>query len=480
MKPILIVEDEAAIAAALAILAQRLGRRAVTAPSATLGLQALEADPPALVLLDIGLPDASGLEALARIRARDAALPVLVITAHGNLQNAVEAKKRGASGYLVKPLDLRELERTMRALLLVADDGAAGGAIGGAAGAARAGAMPHAPLLIGSSPAMQPAFAAIAHACAADVPVLLTGPTGIGKSLCARVIHLHSARQAGPFVTLACASLPDALLEAELFGHEKGSFTGAEGRRIGHLERAAGGTLFLDEVAEIPPPLQVKLLRFVEEKTFVRVGGREDVRVDLRIVAATNQDLVAAIAERRFREDLYYRLRVLEVKLPPLCERLGDLPTLCAYLLAACGGNRPLSLSAAALAVLRRHAWPGNVRELRNVLEHAAAVCSGPVILEDHLPAELLRAAGGAGPAPQQALDAALHEWLETRLPAGVTYDQLHDELEGRLLGALLPRHHGKPTLLARALDMNRATLRRKLRALLGASDDGDDEPTAG
>lgn len=460
MPSILIIEDEAALASALALLVKRLGHEPVTAASAALGLERLSKSRPALVILDIGLPDMSGLDALARIRGHDPALPVLIITAHGSLQNAVEAKKRGASGYLVKPLDLHELESTLRALLHVS--------ITEEVTSEQASVPGDAPLLIGSSLAMQPAFAAIAHACASDAPVLITGPTGIGKSLTARVIHLHSARHAAPFITLSCASLPETLLEAELFGHEKGAFTGATMTKQGHIERAAGGTLFLDEIAEVPPSVQVKLLRFVEDKTFTRVGGREDLRVDLRIIAATNQDLAKAVAERRFREDLLYRLRVLEVKLPSLRERVSDLPALCSYLLAGISRDRKLALSEDALALLKAHPWPGNVRELRNALEHAAAVCGGHVILPAHLPTELRDIATGAKAVAPGALDAALHEWIEARLGDSQDYDSLHDELEGRLLAALLPRYEGKPTLLARALNMNRATLRKKMRGMQG------------
>lgn len=468
MPAILIIEDEAALASALALLVKRLGHEPVTAASAALGLEKLPQAQPVLVILDIGLPDMSGLEALARIRRHDEALPVLIITAHGSLQNAVEAKKRGASGYLVKPLDLRELEGTLRALL---DSSAAEEVLP----LPESGAS-DAPLLIGSSQAMQPAFAAIAHACASDAPVLITGPTGIGKSLTAQVIHRHSARHAAPFVTLSCASLPETLLEAELFGHEKGAFTGAVMTKPGHIERAAGGTLFLDEIAEVPPAVQVKLLRFVEEKVFARVGGREDLRVDLRIIAATNQDLAQAVAEKRFREDLLYRLRVLEVKLPPLRERVSDLPALCSYLLAGIGRDRRLSLSGDALALLKAHPWPGNVRELRNALEHAAAVCSGSVILPVQLPDELLSMAPHTPAGSSGALDAAIHEWLEGRLRDGTDYDALHDELEHKLLAALLPRYEGKPTLLARELNMNRATLRKKLRGMQDVPEVQDEE----
>lgn len=459
MPRVLIIEDEAALASALGAVARRLGCETSLKASASLALEELQRTHPDLIILDIGLPDMNGLEVLQRIRAKDRSLPVLVITAHGNLNNAVEAKKRGASGYLVKPIDLTVLEDTLRVLVRVPTSKET---------SAPTAAPGDSPLLIGSAPVMQPAFAAIADATASDAPVLILGPTGIGKSLAAQVIHLHSRRHAGPFVTLSCASLPESLLEAELFGHEKGAFTGALTTRSGHVERASGGTLFLDEIAEVSPAVQVKLLRLVEEKTFTRVGGREDLRVDLRIMAATNQDLEQAVAEKRFREDLYYRLRVLEVKLPPLRERASDLPALCSYLLARIAPGRRLSISDEALALLRRHDWPGNVRELRNALERAAAVCGGPMILPIHLPAEL-KTGSHTPKKVENALDAALAPWLEERLAAGVNYDTLHEELEGRLLAALLPRYENKPTLLARALDMNRATLRKKLRSLSDA-----------
>ena len=462
MSRILIIEDEAALATALGTVMKRLGHEALLCASAALGLEKLVSSKPSLVILDIGLPDQSGLEVLNAIRKHDATLPVLIITAHGSLHNAVEAKKRGASGYLVKPLDLRELEEAVRALLQVSP---------AAEVPPTTAADTESALLIGSSLAMQPAFAAIAHATASDAPVLITGPTGIGKSLTARVIHLHSRRHKAPFITLSCASFPENLLESELFGHERGSFTGATMDKIGHIERAAGGTLFLDEIGEVPPAVQVKLLRFVEEKVFSRVGGRTDRHVDLRIIAATNQDLNKAVIEKRFREDLLYRLRVLEVKLPPLSARMSDLPALCSYLLAGMAKDRALTLSEDALAVLKRHDWPGNVRELRNALEHAAAVCNGTILLPQHLPSEL-RHASGTHVAAAGSVDAALQEWLESRLTDGSTYDAIHDELEGKLLAALLPRYEGKPTLLARALDMNRATLRKKLRAA-GLTDDG-------
>ena len=460
MHKVLIIEDEASLASALALLVERMGHEALCAPSVQLGLAAFVEHDPDLVLLDIGLPDASGMVALEEIRARRAEAPVLVITAHGNLENALEAKRRGATGYLVKPLDMPELEGSIASHLdprvsEVASD----------PGRARAG---HEPVLIGSAPSMQPAFAAIAHACASEAPVLVTGPTGIGKSLTARVIHLHSQRHGGPFVTLSCASLPEALLEAELFGHERGAFTGASEARSGHWERAAGGTLFLDEIGELPPSLQVKLLRAVEDKTYVRVGGREDRQVDLRIIAATNRDLEQAVREGEFREDLLFRLRVLEVPLPPLSERAQDLPALAGYILANLAPDRDVSISEEALRSMQDYEWPGNVRELRNVLERAVAVCTGRVLLATHLPEHMRSRAMATEGRPEAGdrLDEILGVWIDERIPTCPDYATLQGELEGKLLRALLPRFENKPTLLARALQMNRSTLRRRLRDL--------------
>ena len=318
MKPILIIEDEHAVASALGAVCQRLSHEPRLCSSGRRGLDELARGEFALAILDIGLPDLSGLEVLKEIHQRAPELPALIITAHGNLDNAVAAKKLGAAGYLVKPLDLREVQETIRQLASTAP-----------APAAAAQISPS--LLIGAAPAMQRCFVEIAHACTSEAPVLISGPTGTGKTLAARVIHLNSPRSDAPFVTLHCSALPEHLLESELFGHEKGAFTGAVTSREGHLERACGGTLFLDEIADISLSTQAKLLRFVEEHTFTRLGGREDLRVDLRLVTATNRDLREEVRAGRFREDLYYRLHVLEIALPALCERPGDIPALANY-----------------------------------------------------------------------------------------------------------------------------------------------------
>jgi DNA-binding NtrC family response regulator len=449
MPPILLIEDEHAVASALAGVCQRLGCTVKLAASAQRGLEEMARGRFALTILDIGLPDRSGIEVLAQCREHAPAMPVLIVTAHGNLENAVAAKKLGAAAYLVKPLDLHEVQDTVRQLLAREVQPAA---------APRETPSP----LVGAAPAMQRCFVEIAHACASEAPVLLSGPTGTGKTLAARVIHTHSARRAAPFVTLHCSSMPEHLLESELFGHERGAFTGAVGAREGHLERARGGTLFLDEIADISLATQAKLLRFVEERTFTRVGGREDLRVDLRLVTATNKDLRAEVSAGRFREDLYYRLHVLEIRLPALRERLGDVPALAGFFLGALAPERALSLSPAVLALFARHDWPGNVRELRNALEHAVAVGGGPTILPQHLPREW-REHTDSAPAAPRALEASLEAWVDAQVRAGASYDGLHAALEAMVLRQLLARFDGKPTVLAREMRMNRVTLRKKL-----------------
>jgi DNA-binding NtrC family response regulator len=252
-------------------------------------------------------------------------------------------------------------------------------------------------------------------------------------------------------------------LESELFGHEKNAFTGAGAMRTGHLERAVGGTLFLDEIGDIPPAVQAKLLRFVEEKTFNRVGGREDLRVDLRLITATNRCLRDEVQAGRFREDLYYRLHVLEVELPPLAKRCEDIPALSAFFLSRLCTGRELALGSETSRVLVNYSWPGNVRELRNALEHAVAVCSGKIIQPHHLP----KAVCLASKAPSNAdLDVALRRWVAAKVQGGVSYKQLYSEVESTLLKHLMQHFDQKPTVLARVLKMNRATLLKKRRHL--------------
>jgi DNA-binding NtrC family response regulator len=452
MKSILIIEDEHALAAALAVVARRLGYEAQLAATGTQGLDEAERNSCALAVLDIGLPDVSGLVVLEKLREKWPALPVVVITAHGNLENAVSARKLGATAYLVKPLDLAVVQQTLQEVLETVKP----------VPSPEPSAMS---IMVGAAPAMQRCFVEISHACGSGAPVLISGPTGTGKTLAARVIHANSRRANGPFVTLHCGALPEALLESELFGHEKHAFTGAGAAKAGHIERAEGGTLFLDEIADISAAVQAKLLRFVEEKTFSRVGGREDLRVDLRLITATNKNLRDEVRAGRFREDLYYRLHVLEVTIPSLRERNEDLPALAAYFLGVHASDGERELSTEVLELLRKHDWPGNIRELRNVLEHAVAVAPGRMILPQHLPREI-RDANGAGNAAD-GLATELAKWLQKKIRAGATYRQIHDELDGMVIRDLLAHFGNKPTLLARETGMNRVTLRKKCRQFL-------------
>jgi DNA-binding NtrC family response regulator len=451
MKPVLIIEDEQALASAVARVCQRLGRDTRLCSSGKRGLTAIAREEFALAIVDIGLPDMSGLEVLAELRERAPRMPVIIITAHGSLDNAVTARKRGAMAYLVKPLDLAEVQETLRHAL--------------ASAPSEAPAPAPATMLVGAAPALQRSFGEIAHACASEAPVLISGPTGTGKTHTARIIHQHGARRDGPFIALHCSALPEGLLEAELFGHERGAFTGATASKSGHIERAEGGTLFLDEIADISPSIQAKLLRFVEERVFHRVGGREERRVNCRLITATHRILRDEVRAGRFREDLYYRLHVLEITLPALAERRSDIPALVSYFLAEKAGDRTLSISREAMRVLEGYDWPGNVRELRNAIEHAVAVCGGLQILPQHLP-RALAPEGGKRRASPASLDAALAAWLDSKLEMHATYREMHDEIEALALRHLLSRFDGKPTVLARETKMNRVTLRRKWREL--------------
>ena len=371
---ILIVDDEASQRRLLGGFVESLGFHSQEAGSAEEALAMIRSHAPDMVLLDVRLPGMTGIEALPEIRKIADKLPVLLITAYADLRQAVAAVKSGADDYLAKPIDLDELEAA------IAD------AIGRTEQAVGEKRIPELPSwLICESRAMRRVFETAAVVAPSNAPVLILGDSGVGKEVVAQMIHQWSSRAAGPLVAANCAGLPESLIESELFGHTKGAFTGASQTREGYFRAADGGTLFLDEIGELPLHLQPKLLRALESGQITPVGSDEPIQVDTRLIAATNRDLAKEVQEGRFRDDLYYRINVVELIVPPLDERQDDiLPLARRFAIEFAGG--PVRLSPQAVQCLLAYRWPGNVRELRNAIQRSCLLCRGDVILPEHLP----------------------------------------------------------------------------------------------
>lgn len=360
MARILVAEDDPSFGSLLADILESAGHKAVLVDDGAKALEALRQGSYDLLISDQRMPVVDGLELLRRLPALNVVVPVIMLTAYGSIPDAVEAVRLGAAEYLTKPLPSpAALLAVVKRLLAPRERGEE---------------------LVTVDPTMQRVLALVDRVAVRDLPVLVTGESGTGKELIARRLHRHSARREGPFVAVNCAALPESLAESELFGHEKGAFTGAEKDRTGRFEEANGGTLFLDEIGDLPLSLQAKLLRALEDGAVRRVGGRKDIPVSVRLIAATNRDLAQAMEAGQFRRDLYYRLAVVRIELPPLRERIGDIPVLARHFLtslAARHGIPTCELTPEALAALERYPWPGNVRELRNVLERALVVRAG-------------------------------------------------------------------------------------------------------
>ncbi len=396
---ILVVDDEVNARTALGELLREEGYAVEIAADGFKALGKLEEFSPDVVVTDLKMPGLSGVELMEKVRERDPECVVVVMTAHGGIESAVRAMREGAADYLTKPLNLEELVLVLRRELerkrLRAETGQL---------RARLSARDRISNIVGASPAMQQVFDTVLQVAPSRATVLLTGESGTGKERVAAAIHEHSPRAAGPFIKLHCSALAESLLESELFGHEKGSFTGAAGRREGRFELAHRGTLFLDEIGEISPSIQVKLLRFLQEHEFERVGGNQTIKVDVRIVAATNRNLLERVKQGLFREDLYYRLNVVTIEMPPLRARVSDVPLLASHFLAKYGqeNDRPLSgISDAALERLAAYSWPGNVRELENAIERAVVIARGEQIrVEDLAPSIVPAGAGARGMPP--------------------------------------------------------------------------------
>jgi DNA-binding NtrC family response regulator len=381
--PVLIVEDRDSLRTMLRHALEAQGHRVVEAQDEPEAVDQLRTADPAVVLTDLRLPRGDGFGVLRAAKEYDPELPVIVMTAYGSIQDAVFAMKQGALDFLAKPVDPDHLQllvgRAFAQRRLLADYLRLKEELAGRRGL---------PAIVGNAPALKQVLVAVQRAAGSDATVLLEGESGTGKELFARAVHALSPRNADAFVAINCAAIPDALLETELFGHEKGAFTGAIGRKLGKFEVADGGTIFLDEIGDLPLPLQAKILRALEERTFERVGGTVSVKVDVRVVAATNRNLRAAVAARRFREDLYFRLSVFPITIPPLRDRADDILLLARHFVERfCRElNKPvMSIADPALDRLRTYRWPGNVRELQNCIERAVILADDDRILAHHL-----------------------------------------------------------------------------------------------
>ncbi len=462
MSTVLIVDDDDQLRKSFKKLLIEEGYDVESAASGEACLEMLSRNLPDLVILDVRLPGMNGLETYQAIRRIEPKLPVIIITAYGTTETAIEATKLGAFDYILKPFDIP----TMLSLIEQA---------------VSAGRFMRSPIemnippgkasreaIIGQSRAMQEIYKTIGRVASTDATVLIRGESGTGKELVARAVYQHSMRADNPFLVINCVAIPETLLESELFGYEKGAFTGAAHRRVGKIEQANRGTIFLDEIGDMPFSLQAKMLRLLQEKSVERLGGRETIPVDVRIIAATNRDLEAAIEKGRFREDLYYRLKVITIWLPPLRDRQGDIPLLSEYFLARHGAEIGIDnpgITEEALKVLNRYLWPGNVRELSNTIQKALIFNRGvPLssedidqVISDKVPDSNMTDPGR---------DDALKEWIQRHLATGSRenlFDACMDRFAGLMIGQALKLTSGNRSRAAKLLGLSRPTLHSKI-----------------
>jgi len=463
MGDILIVDDDAQLRQSFEKLLTPEGHTVRTAASGEAAIAQVEAEVPDLVIMDVRMPGMSGLEAFRAMHDIEPKLPVIIMTAYGTTETAIEATKLGAFDYVLKPFEniqdilgligqALEAGRFMRSRveLDVAPDTAAAEAI------------------IGKSKPMQEVYKAIGRVANTDATVLIRGESGTGKELAARAIYQHSLRAAKPFLVINCVAIPETLLESELFGFEKGAFTGAVNRRVGKFEQAHGGTVFLDEIGDMPFSIQSKVLRLLQEKSLERLGGRETIPVDVRIIAATNRDLEAALAQGRFREDLYYRLKVVTLWLPPLKDRGQDVALLAEYFLSRFAKEMGLGnpgITSEAKLILQDYQWPGNVRELANAMQKALIFSRGYPIR----PEDVSRAVGGETPgreAGEKQAEEIIRQWLRQTLAAGEgkeVFEECMDYFASLLISEALDLTGGNRSRAAKLLGISRPTLLSKI-----------------
>jgi DNA-binding NtrC family response regulator len=438
------VEDDATSAFLVKAIVEKEGYAISVVATGKACLDAVAAGGAELCLVDLTLPDGSGLDLLGKLHERHPALPAIVITASGSVDDAIQAMKRGAADYLTKPIDARRMVVSIENALKLA---------GREEEIVRLKSQIGEAVLVGRSPGLEQARALVRRAAASDATVLVCGESGTGKELVARALHFSSPRAQGPFVDVNSAALAESLLDSELFGHEKGAFTGAVAQRRGKFEQAEGGTVFLDEIGDMPPATQAKILRVLQEKSFQRIGGEEAVKVDVRVVCATNRDLEEAVGKGTFRKDLFYRINTVMIEVPALRDRVGDIPELARHFLERARrreGRSVQGFSSAAIEALCRHTWPGNVRELEHAVERAVLVCDGAEVLPEHLPPAVLRS-GPAAPAetpPEEGLIGAV------------------ERLERAMIVAALEKSGGVKSRAARALGVTERILSYKMQNL--------------
>ena len=468
---ILIADDDPAIRTVLTQALSRLGHEVRSTGTAANLWEWIKNGDGDLVVTDVVMPDESGLDLLPRIRRLRPDLRVIVMSARNTLLTAVQASERGAFDYLSKPFDLSKLTEVVRKALAstpgdVKDVAAAREADGEQ--------MP----LIGRSPPMQEIYRVMARLMGTDLTVMIAGESGTGKELIARALHDYGKRREGPFVAINMAAIPRELIESELFGHEKGAFTGAANRSSGRFEQARRGTLFLDEIGDMPPEAQTRLLRVLQEGEYTSVGGREPVQANVRIIAATHRDLRQLIRQGLFREDLFYRLNVVPLRLPALRERREDIPDLVHHFLqqALAVGLPAKTIDASGMKVMMAHDWPGNVRELENLVKRLAALYSEEIVGAEAIDQELLEQTESSAPTEQvrseslsEAVDRHLHDYFvahEDELPAAGLYERILREIERPLIMRSLAATKGNQLRAAEMLGLNRNTLRKKIREL--------------
>jgi len=459
---ILIIDDDDQLRVSFQRLLKEESYCIETAPSGEVGLNMIKSKPPDLVILDMRLPGMNGLEVFRHINAMDPKLPVIIMTAFGTTETAIEATKMGAFDYILKPFDIPEMLSIIRQAI-------------------EAARFMHSPVdvnatpdnasreaLIGRSKPMQDVYKAIGRVSPTDATVLIRGESGTGKELVARAIYQHSLRADKPFLVINCVAIPENLLESELFGYEKGAFTGANHRRVGKIEQANRGTVFLDEIGDMPSSIQAKILRLLQERSIERLGGRDTIPVDVRIIAATNRNLEGALSEGRFREDLYYRLKVVTISLPPLREREGDIPLLSEYFLARSatefGMDNPGILKEA-VSALNDYSWPGNVREMGNTLQKALIFNRGaPVGPEDI--AQAISGVNENGKPDAETTEKAVSKWVHEALTAKGTenlFESCMDRFAALLVSEALNLTDGNRSRAAKLLGLSRPTLHSKI-----------------